>query len=128
MGTQPQTTEAESNYGALADSGQPFQDAPQELFNIPTTLSEYFFREVIALYCSWDSKSNVMRTIVENMWQSFEALYHAIQTMAAACLPNDFPRLLNRVYGRIGYKWTTSDIAICCASEINGMYLWLPNA
>ncbi|KAF4465385.1 C6 zinc finger domain [Fusarium albosuccineum] len=70
-------------------------DLPRGLFNIPTALSEYFFREVISLYCAWDSKSNVMRSIVESMWQSSGALHHTIQSMAAACLSEDFPHLLS---------------------------------
>jgi hypothetical protein len=70
-----------------------FPNAPREIFNLPTALSEYFFREVITLYCLWDSKSNVMRNIVETMWQSSGALHHTIQSMAAACLSEDFPHL-----------------------------------
>lgn len=72
---------------------EPFLDSPRELFNLPTALSEYFFREVITLYCTWDSKSNAMRNIVENQWQSSGVLHHTIQSMAAACLCEDFPRL-----------------------------------
>ncbi|KAK2735554.1 C6 zinc finger domain protein [Colletotrichum kahawae] len=67
---------------------------PQEPFHVPTSLSEYFFREVITLYCAWDSKSNVMRNIIETSWQSSGALYHTIQSMSAACLSEDFPHLL----------------------------------
>ncbi|KAH6679897.1 fungal-specific transcription factor domain-containing protein [Plectosphaerella plurivora] len=71
----------------------PFPSAPREIFNIPTALSEYFFREVITLYCLWDSKANVMRNIVETAWQSSGALHHTVQSMAAACLSEDFPHL-----------------------------------
>lgn len=74
---------------------QPFLNPPRELFNQPTALSEYFFREVITLYCTWDSKTNVMRNIVETMWQSSGALHHTVQSMAAACLSEDFPHLLS---------------------------------
>ncbi|OAQ66796.2 C6 zinc finger domain-containing protein [Pochonia chlamydosporia 170] len=70
-----------------------FPNAPKEIHHLPTALSEYFFREVITLYCLWDSKSNVMRNIVETMWQSSGALHHTIQSMAAACLCEDFPHL-----------------------------------
>ncbi|KAM5349541.1 hypothetical protein ACJ41O_006046 [Fusarium nematophilum] len=86
--------QAEPDSRALVEAHQPFLDPPRELFNLPNALSEYFFREVITLYCSWDSKSNVMRNIVENMWQSSGALHHTIQSMAAACLSEDFPHLL----------------------------------
>lgn len=70
-----------------------FPSTPKEVYHLPTALSEYFFREVITLYCLWDSKSNVMRNIVETMWQSSGALHHTIQSMAAACLCEDFPHL-----------------------------------
>ncbi|KAF4457092.1 c6 zinc finger protein [Fusarium austroafricanum] len=70
------------------------QDLPREILNIPTALSQYFFSEVIPLYCAWDSKSNIMRSIAENTWQSSGALYHTIQSMAAACLSESFPHLL----------------------------------
>ncbi|KAF5658612.1 C6 zinc finger domain-containing protein [Fusarium circinatum] len=69
-------------------------DPHRRMSNTPTTLSEYFFREVITLYCSWDSELNVMRNIIEKMWQSSGVLYHTIQSMAAACLSKDFPHLL----------------------------------
>jgi transcription factor-like protein len=70
-----------------------FPTAPREIFHIPTALSEYFFREVITLYCLWDSKANVMRNIVETAWQSSGPLHHTVQSMAAACLSEDFPHL-----------------------------------
>ncbi|RFN53482.1 c6 zinc finger domain protein [Fusarium flagelliforme] len=70
------------------------EEIPRQILHIPTALSEYFFTEVIPLYCVWDSKSNIMRSIVENMWQSSGALHHTIQSMAAACLSETFPHLL----------------------------------
>jgi len=70
------------------------EEIPRQILHIPTALSEYFFTEVIPLYCVWDSKANTMRSIVENMWQSSGALHHTIQSMAAACLSETFPHLL----------------------------------
>lgn len=86
----PSRTLAQAEYSAR----QPFNHPPLELFNLPTALSEYFFRHVITLYCAWDSESNVMRNIVEASWNSSGALHHTIQSMAAACLSEDFPHLL----------------------------------
>lgn len=95
-GAQPQSTQAEPGSHASADSGRrSIRDAPWEVFSTQTALSEYFFREVISLYCSWDSRSNIMRTIVEDTWQSSEVLHHTIQSMAAACLSEEFPCLLS---------------------------------
>ena len=69
------------------------EEIPRQILHIPTALSEYFFTEVIPLYCVWDSKLNTMRSIVENSWQSSGALHHTIQSMAAACLSETFPYL-----------------------------------
>ncbi|WYZ35076.1 hypothetical protein EsH8_I_001352 [Colletotrichum jinshuiense] len=92
------TQAAQNGLCALAPAqprqAEMFGEAPRQISHLPTALSEYFFREVITLYCAWDSKSNVMRNIVETMWQSSGALYHTIQSMAAACLSEDFPHLL----------------------------------
>ncbi|KAK7432438.1 hypothetical protein QQZ08_001003 [Neonectria magnoliae] len=66
---------------------------PRDLSTLASTLSDYFFRDVITLYCTWDSSSNIMRNIVEKMWQSSGALHHTVLSMAAACLSEDFPHL-----------------------------------
>jgi hypothetical protein len=79
---------------SLVQTRHPCLDPHPRMSNTPTTLSEYFFRDVITLYCSWDSELNVMRNIIEKMWQSSGVLYHTIQSMAAACLSKDFPHLL----------------------------------
>jgi hypothetical protein len=82
----------------IQDLVQPRQNvmaspAPQ-LCHLPTALTEYFFRNIISLYCTWDGKSNTMRNIIETKWQSSGVLHHTIQSMAAACLSEYFPRLL----------------------------------
>ncbi|KAF7557720.1 hypothetical protein G7Z17_g438 [Cylindrodendrum hubeiense] len=90
---QPHTP-SDSGCQELTETARnPFLDRPRDLFNLPSALSDYFFREVITLYCAWDSGSNAMRNIIENMWQSSGALYHTTQSMAAACLSEDFPHL-----------------------------------
>ncbi|VUC22940.1 unnamed protein product [Clonostachys rosea] len=80
-----------SSSGLQLDVGTLAPSPPRELHHMPTVLSEHFFREVITLYCTWDSKSNTMRNIVERKWQSSGVLHHTIQSMAAACLSEDFP-------------------------------------
>ncbi|KAF4869384.1 Beauvericin cluster-specific repressor BEA4 [Colletotrichum siamense] len=50
-------------------------------------------QEVIPLYCTWDSKHNYMRILMESSWQSSEVLFHTMQSMAAACLMKSFPEL-----------------------------------
>lgn len=65
----------------------------RQLCNLPTALSEFFFKEVIPLYCAWDSDLNLMRVVAENTWQSSKVLYHTMQSMAAACLTSVIPEL-----------------------------------
>lgn len=81
----------------LALALQNAQDASfslsNELTSTPSALCGYFFKEVITLYCAWDGQSNHMRFLLENMWQKSASLYHTIQSMAAACLADDFPQL-----------------------------------
>lgn len=88
-----QTADDPSTTSLTAVNGNPFASPLMEIFNLPTALTDHFFGEVITLYCCWDSKSNVMRGIVEKMWQSSGALYHTIQSMAAACLSENFPHM-----------------------------------
>ncbi|RSL52728.1 hypothetical protein CEP53_007994 [Fusarium sp. AF-6] len=85
-----------SNHYINEDSGQMiqrFSNLPRELSNLPTALSDFFIKEVISLFCAWDSQSNFMRVVVEKTWQSSRVLYHTMQSMAAACLTSGFPEL-----------------------------------
>ncbi|KAJ4245542.1 hypothetical protein NW762_014051 [Fusarium torreyae] len=66
---------------------------PQELNNLPTALSDFFIKEVIPLYCAWDSQVNPMRVVAEKAWQSSKILFHTMQSMAAACLTSVLPEL-----------------------------------
>ncbi|KAK7211567.1 hypothetical protein V2G26_018745 [Clonostachys chloroleuca] len=85
-------TSMQSSSGMQLDVSRIAPSPPRELNHMPTVLAEHFFREVITLYCTWDSKSNTMRNIVERKWQSSGVLHHTIQSMAAACLSEDFPQ------------------------------------
>lgn len=69
------------------------ESPPNEVINLSSALSDFFFREVIALYCTWDSSANNMRILTGNMWQSSGIIYHTIQSMAASCLAGNFPHL-----------------------------------
>ncbi|KAJ2977136.1 hypothetical protein NQ176_g4544 [Zarea fungicola] len=63
----------------------------RELRDPSSALCQHFFKEVISLYCTWDDRNNSMRVLIGRVWQSSGALYHAIQSMSAACLANTFP-------------------------------------
>lgn len=65
----------------------------QEIVCRSSALVEFFFKEVVSLYCAWDTSSNKMRELAQQRWQSSPSLYHTIQSMAAACLAERFPHL-----------------------------------
>ncbi|KAF5560015.1 C6 zinc finger domain-containing protein [Fusarium napiforme] len=81
------------SYKAGAPDNHSSLTIPQQLSNLPTALSDFFIREVIPLYCAWDSQSNLMRVVAESSWQSSKVLYHTMQSMSAACLTSVFPEL-----------------------------------
>ena len=68
-----------------------FTSIPQPLNNPSWTLIEYYFKEVAALFSSYDSQMNPFRTTVSRLWGSSLAMCKTMQSMAAATLVNDFP-------------------------------------
>ena len=62
------------------------------LNNPSWTLIEYYFKEVAALFSSYDSQMNPFRTTVSRLWGSSLAMCRTMQSMAAATLVNDFPQ------------------------------------
>lgn len=69
------------------------------LNNPSWTLIEYYFKEVAALFSSYDSQMNPFRTTVSRLWGSSLAMCRTMQSMAAATLVNDFPQ-----FGPLGRK------------------------
>ncbi|KAJ5266543.1 transcriptional regulator family: Fungal Specific TF [Penicillium angulare] len=69
------------------------------LNNPSWTLIEYYFKEVAALFSSYDSQMNPFRTTVSRLWGSSLAMCRTMQSMAAATLVNDFPQ-----FGPMGKK------------------------
>ncbi|KAJ5480832.1 hypothetical protein N7539_006726 [Penicillium diatomitis] len=69
------------------------------LNNPSWTLIEYYFKEVAALFSSYDSQMNPFRTTVSRLWGSSLAMCRTMQSMAAATLVNDFPE-----FGPLGRK------------------------
>ncbi|KAL4810953.1 fungal-specific transcription factor domain-containing protein [Aspergillus unguis] len=95
-------------------SAEPVRPAPRELTSIPQplnnpswTLIEYYFKEVAALFSSYDSQMNPFRTTVSRLWGSSLAMCRTMQSMAAATLVNDFPQ-----FGPIGKKMRNEAIDI----------------
>ncbi|KAL4913460.1 fungal-specific transcription factor domain-containing protein [Aspergillus aurantiobrunneus] len=95
-------------------SAAPVRPAPRELTSIPQplnnpswTLIEYYFKEVAALFSSYDSQMNPFRTTVSRLWGSSLAMCRTMQSMAAATLVNDFPQ-----FGPMGRKMRNEAIEI----------------
>ncbi|RFN46500.1 c6 zinc finger domain protein [Fusarium flagelliforme] len=63
----------------------------REIHHVSSSLSTYFFQDVLPRYCTWDSNSSIIRIIIQAMWQSSGALHHTMQSMAASCLSNEIP-------------------------------------
>ncbi|KAL4982953.1 fungal-specific transcription factor domain-containing protein [Aspergillus falconensis] len=95
-------------------SGVPTRPAPRDLTSIPQplnnpswTLIEYYFKEVAALFSSYDSQMNPFRTTVSRLWGSSLAMCRTMQSMAAATLVNDFPQ-----FGPMGKKMRNEAVEI----------------
>lgn len=80
-------------------SPRDFMSISRPLNNPSWTLVEYYFKEVAALFSSYDSQMNPFRTTVSRLWGSSLAMCRTMQSMAAATLVNDFPQ-----FGPIGRK------------------------
>lgn len=77
------------------------------LNNPSWTLIEYYFKEVAALFSSYDSQMNPFRTTVSRLWGSSLAMCRTMQSMAAATLVNDFPK-----FGPMGRKMRDEAVEI----------------
>ncbi|CAG8399417.1 unnamed protein product [Penicillium salamii] len=76
-----------------------FMTMSRSLNNPSWTLIEYYFKEVAALFSSYDSQMNPFRTTVSRLWGSSLAMCRTMQSMAAATLVNEFPH-----FGPLGRK------------------------
>jgi len=84
------------------------QRIPQSLNgNSSWTLIEYYFKEVAALFSSYDSQMNPFRTTVSRLWGSSLAMCRTMQSMAAATLVHDFPQ-----FGPMGLKMRNEAVDI----------------
>jgi hypothetical protein len=66
---------------------------PEFLLHLPTMLVEYYFNYVCRIFSSFDGNLNPFRSTVGKLWDGSAPIYYAIQSMAAAYLANDFPRM-----------------------------------
>lgn len=75
--------------------------------NSSWTLIEYYFKEVAALFSSYDSQMNPFRTTVSRLWGSSLAMCRTMQSMAAATLVHDFPQ-----FGPMGLKMRNEAVEV----------------
>ncbi|RVX73566.1 hypothetical protein B0A52_02454 [Exophiala mesophila] len=61
--------------------------------NYSSMLAEFYFKEVAGLFSCYDSQLNPFRTTVSKLWQSSTPVFYVVQSMAAACLSDVFPKL-----------------------------------
>ncbi|KAL2681193.1 hypothetical protein Neosp_008800 [[Neocosmospora] mangrovei] len=96
----PAVQDSHATADNMADaSGQLPPTRLPELLHLPSALTDYFLKEVIKLYCTWDNSFNSLRIMIGRMWQSSGALYHIMQSMAAICLVESFPHLASTAFG-----------------------------
>jgi hypothetical protein len=84
-----------------------FMTMSRSLNNPSWTLIEYYFKEVAALFSSYDSQMNPFRTTVSRLWGSSLAMCRTMQSMAAATLVNEFPQ-----FGPMGRKMRDEAVEI----------------
>lgn len=99
------------NYPPASQAQRPpsrdFTTISRSLNNPSWTLIEYYFKEVAALFSSYDSQMNPFRTTVSRLWGSSLAMCRTMQSMAAATLVNDFPQ-----FGPMGRKMRDEAVGI----------------
>ncbi|KAF1958543.1 hypothetical protein CC80DRAFT_514666 [Byssothecium circinans] len=61
--------------------------------DIESVLIQHYFKDVCALFSSFDSVLNPFRTTIKRIYQDTPSIYYAIQSMSAAHLANTFPNM-----------------------------------
>jgi hypothetical protein len=61
--------------------------------DVESVLIQHYFKDVCALFSSFDSVLNPFRTTIGRIFQDTPSIYYAIQSMSAAHLANTFPNM-----------------------------------
>jgi hypothetical protein len=80
----------------MVGSGQFGTAAPQfarQLVDVPTFLIQHWFRTVCTGWSAYDSQMNPYRQLGASLWQTSQAVFYALQSMAAAHLVEHLPHL-----------------------------------
>ncbi|KAM6508506.1 hypothetical protein FALCPG4_018347 [Fusarium falciforme] len=72
----------------LEDTG-----VPPTIVHVPTSLIEYWFHEVCAIWSQYDSDKNFNRIIAAALWSSSEAVTISLESMSAAYLSSKVPHM-----------------------------------
>ncbi|RAL13309.1 Zn(II)2Cys6 transcription factor [Aspergillus homomorphus CBS 101889] len=73
-----------------------------------TFLIEYWFKNVCAMWSSFDSDRNLIRKLAASTWSHNAAVFHSLQTMSALHLAEQLPH----VYATATSSWTAAMQAI----------------
>ena len=68
---------------------------PSSSDDIESLLVQHYFKDVCAVFSSFDSILNPFRTTIGRIYQDCPSINYAIQSMAAAHLANTFPNMAN---------------------------------
>ncbi|KAK7214012.1 hypothetical protein V2G26_021190 [Clonostachys chloroleuca] len=66
---------------------------PTTITHIPTSLIEYWFHDVCAIWSQYDSPKNFNRVIATTLWSSSEAVSISLESMSAAYLSSKLPHM-----------------------------------
>ncbi|KAJ4286040.1 hypothetical protein N0V90_013387 [Kalmusia sp. IMI 367209] len=61
--------------------------------DVESVLIQHYFKDVCALFSTFDSALNPFRTTILRIYQDTPSIYYAIQSMSAAHLANTFPNM-----------------------------------
>jgi hypothetical protein len=68
---------------------------PSSSDDVESLLIQHYFKDVCAVFSSFDSALNPFRTTIGRIYQECPSINYAIQSMAAAHLANTFPNMAN---------------------------------
>ncbi|KAF4469679.1 transcriptional regulatory [Fusarium albosuccineum] len=66
---------------------------PPPIADIPSSLVEFWFRDVCSLWSQYDSPTNSNRTIATALWSTSEAVSTCLQSMSSAFLSSKIPHM-----------------------------------
>ncbi|KAJ4226309.1 hypothetical protein NW759_004895 [Fusarium solani] len=66
---------------------------PPAVSDVPSSLVEFWFRDVCSLWSQYDSPTNSNRTLATALWSSSEAVSTSLQSMSSAYLSSKLPHM-----------------------------------